>query len=354
MLPYFINLAFVLLVSFVGVRGRGKPSFMLLGVGFFSMIFLAGLRDQIVGTDTRNYIYFYDLLQDFYSISDVNVDIEVGYLVLTWLLHFISSEYITLLFGIAIFYIGTCYWAILKLSVNIPMSIFVFITMGFYTFGFNGARQALAMGICFLAIDALQEKRFLKYSMHIFLAYFFHKSAIILCLTYFILVGGGVGWKRFAYLIAASLAFLSFSGLVSVAATFSEKYENYGVSTDGGGGVQVAFLSAIAIFFMLFERYVTYGQKAYNMYLNMYILGVLIAVLSVVLGIDPSGMLRLSLYFTFSAVLLWPLVFKNIRSNGVRTFAIILFSLLYLTYYAMTLDSFSEMSPYVFNRNLFN
>ena len=51
---------------------------------------------------------------------------------------------------------------------------------------------------------------------------------------------------------------------------------------------------------------------------NIYLIGLVPALASTLSGVNPSGLLRLHLYFSSVAILMWPMVFLQLRSVSVR------------------------------------
>lgn len=133
------------------------------------------------------------------------------------------------------------------------LSVFIFITFGFYLFYFNGLRQGLAMALVALATPYLIDKKFLKYLFIVIVASFFHKTALIMILFYFFI------HLKIKFELKALFIFLG-SFLVSGTAvqylgSINEKYSSYTeVSEVKGGYLTLFFYFLISLFSYIFYK----------------------------------------------------------------------------------------------------
>ena len=165
MLAYFILLALVIFVlnfskNFIVYR----PNIKILFLAGVILVIFAAIRSGDVGTDGNNYIGMFNrsrYIQE--SIFDRITNIEIGYLLIEQLALLISYEYWSLFFVISLISVLLSLFVIYRLSSNISLSVFIYITLGTYLFFFNGARQAIAASVFGLAIYYLLEKHKIKY-----------------------------------------------------------------------------------------------------------------------------------------------------------------------------------------------
>ena len=224
MLPYFIFLAIVLLLAYLSFMGnrpsksfkkirldkslkRNSPNQFIkriklnksfrrnrLNKAFVVLLFLvmtcfAGFRSSKVGTDTGSYTRGFE--QTAYEDKDIGTGFsalgeEPGFYYLERALGGLSNDYVVLLTGIAAVF---CFFALRSISRNSAMptlSLFVFITLGYYTFVFNAARQGIAMAIYRTAIPFLIQKRFWPYTLIVLCAAMFNKTIVVAIPLYFI------------------------------------------------------------------------------------------------------------------------------------------------------------------------
>ena len=194
----------------------------------------------------------------------------------------------------------------------------------------------------------------MAYLLCVVVATFFHKTAAILLPVYFLAAGYNTVKRNIAIVLVGIVLALSFNQLVSAASTFNERYDSYGVTGSGGGELTVAVLVLIALLFLWFKKSVNQSAKVYHISLNMFLIGVMIAIVAVAANVNPSGVLRLSFYFTWVQALIWPIVFMNIHDQSKRKLCMFLFFCFCVIYYMVTLSSFGSMLPYKLNPNIFS
>jgi hypothetical protein len=123
----------------------------------------------------------------------------------------------------------------------------------------------------------------------------------------------------------------------------------YGVIESGGGFILAGFYLVLGIFFLFFKKSVNIDQSQYACFLNMFLFGVMIGVVSSVLKANPSGFFRFTIYFNYTVIFLWPIVFKNTKDRLSKFIIGYLFVLGYLVFFALTTERFSDLVPYKFN-----
>lgn len=356
MTPYFILLLVVVFFGFLYQkfqRVRGLSNF-INAILLLILILFAGLRNSSVGTDTNNYIGSFYFHHSEGNIFKIQSSVEIGYLFLERLVQQITNQYWVLLTVIALIVIYFYYKTIIKLSDNIPLSLFVFITLGNYLFFFNGARQGIAAAIFSFSIIYLLQNNFKKYLFWIGIAFLFHKTVIITLPMYFLLKRK-FSFKNlfiltllFTLIIASTWNILSYLP-ESIASRYSA-YENRGSS---GGVLLTVFYLIITSFFVFFRQFVSKRNlKIYDVYLNMTIINTLIYIIVYIAKLDVN-LLRLSLYFSLGFVLIWPIIFREINVK-LKPLLFIFFVLGHLSFYYIYLGKMASLTPYIFNQTLFS
>ena len=318
------------------------------------MVLVAGLRSYSVGTDSGSYVRYFNIIRTFADVT-ANGQImgEYGFWILTWLIHFISNQYMAFFLVIALIVVGCYQWVIVKHSARIEISLFVFITMGFYTFFFNGARQGIACAIFALAISPLLEKNFPKYLLYVLFAFLFHKTAIMLLPVYFFSSKANTFKNNMIIILIGCLAVIFMDKIVDVASQVDVRYAAAAARGQGeGGGYFVSgFIFLLGIFFLMFKKSIHIDRVKYDLFLNLFIFGLMIGVASSVVSANPSGILRYTIYFNVVAVFLWPIVFINLTDRLSKFLVGYIFILGYLIYFALTTERFSNLIPYTLNRS---
>ena len=353
MFPYLTVLLIVVLIVYAARRSRRRGTAALgIGVASVLLILFAGFRDSRVGTDTGIYVYQFTQVDSLQSA--LSGDMEVGFLLLNWTAKLVSDSYASLLLLIAAIIVPLYVSTIVRLAKRYETGIYLFVALGVYSFFFNGARQAISAAICFWAIRFILDRRLIPYATAVGLAMLFHKTALVALPLYFLAVprlriAGLVG------LFAGSLVLAAFLGIFVelTAELLGDRFASYAEEGEGGGRVMGMFLLIQGALLAWLRRFIRDEREIYTRLLNIYLVGLVPVAVSILSSVNPSGLLRLHIYFTAVAVLLWPMVFRHvqgIQQRGMLGFAFVLFT---IAFFVTTTSSFSALVPYQLNAELF-
>lgn len=350
MTPYLLLLFFVTGMAYLGRRSGHKlirrTSLVVVGG---ALVLFAGLRDYRVGTDTGNYVRQFRFSESFASVTERKT--EIGYNFLSWVARSASDSYSVLLLLIAAVVVGCYLPTIVKLSRRYETALFLFITLGLYTFFFNGARQGIAAAICFAALPFLLQRRAWPYFLMVGFATLFHKTAFVALPLYF-LAAPRLGAVRVGLLVVAAVVLVVFLRVfVGFVADFlDDKYAAYAEAGEGGGTVMLAFLFGQGAVLLALKGTIRQEQRAlYCRLLNIYLIGLVIAIAAVLSNVNPSGLLRLHIYFSSMAILLWPIVFQQFTTTSLRGLVALGFLVVTVGFFVMTTSTFAGLVPYEFN-----
>ena len=340
MLPYLLVLGFVTFWIVLERKALNRKSFF---IPLIALSLFAGIRSYRVGTDSDNYT------SDFRDNLDVQYfefreGVEIGYQLLEYILLSLNANYFWLFFITATIVVY-CYLKIIKkYSVNYWFSIFLFVTLGVYTFFLNGLRQGLAMAIFALALPYLLEKRLLAYLIVCFFASLFHTTALFMIPFYFLV---NLRIKPFYKIVATFIGSLLVSRLlIQYLAASNARYEGYaGEDQEGGGYITLGFYIIIMLFTYVVIRIYEVKDKQLMQLFTLYAIGVVFIIPIAMLGANPSGPQRLLNYFTWTLVLILPFIFKKINNAYVTSVAVVLFTI----YFILTTSKFSNLTPYIIN-----
>lgn len=340
MLPYFLLLSFVLFWILLEQKALNRKSFWM---SFVALSLFAGIRSYRVGTDSGNYTRDFRTSLDIYNF-EFREFVEFGYQLLNYTLLRLTNEYFWLFFITALIVVY-CYLTIIrKYSVNYWFSVFLFITLGVYTFFFNGLRQGLAMAIFALALPYLLEKRLVPYLIICFLASLFHNTALFMIPFYFLV---NLRIKPIYKILATFLGSLFVSRfLINYISASNDRYEGYGtLDQEGGGYLTLGFYTILLFMIYVVSRIYKIRDKQFMQMFTFYAIGVVFIIPVAMLGANPSGPQRLLTYFTWTLILILPIIFKRINNAYVTSISVIIF----LIYFTLTTSKFSNLTPYIIN-----
>lgn len=353
MTPYLLVLFVATTATYFGrVSGSvGIQRASLVAVAIFLICF-AGFRDYHVGTDTGNYVYnFYRS----HSLKEAQLgNMEFGYVAFVWLTRLLSDNYAVLLLSIAAIVVAFYLSTIVRFVDRYEFGVYLFIVFGSYTWLFNGARQAIAGAICFWALRFVINRRLVPYVACIAAAMLFHKTAIVALPIYF-LATPDLKLKRLISLAAAIVLFAVFIRIfVGIASQFlDDRFAGYSAQKSRGGEVVTAYLTGEAGLFLWLRRRITVNLDLYDKFLNIYLVALVPAYVTVISSVDPSGLMRLATYFSGAEILLWPMIFREIRRTRQRALVGLSFLAVTIAYFILTTDGFANLTPYRMNGGLF-
>ena len=192
MTPYFLLAgAAALLGFFLCQRHPSRPGdLVLLALLSAVMLGMSMFRAVSVGVDYEMYLEYYRKVCQggwAFLISPENpYRTEFGYSLLNWLLSFLGPSQVVFSAGIALVCLGLNAVFLYRHSPSVWLSLFIFISFGFFGYTLCTLRHQIAIAIFLFALPRLQEKRFWPYLFLVLLSAAFHKSMLIWIPVYFL------------------------------------------------------------------------------------------------------------------------------------------------------------------------
>lgn len=351
MWPYFILVFLPVLVNLIFLNNKNRNRIAIISF-FLILIILVSLRSKSIGSDTGNYCYLYDMLNDTSIRSSMfkTGEYEYGFLLYTRLCTFIKYDlqlYLAItaflsLFPILIFYGKKSEGAILSLA--------IFLVLGFFRLYFSGIRQGLAITWVVPAFYFCKEKKLLPFLATVFMASVFHHSAFIMLLMY------PLCWIRsnkkallfifpalfVVYLLKASL-------FTTIVPYMGEKFmDAYGEITETGAIMMLLLLVLLMVFAFLIPD----DKKLDRETLAMRNFLVISTFLQVFAGVSTIAM-RLNYYFFLFIPLLIPKIISmaSEKTKTLAKFGGAIISVVFIGYYfygAINGADNLELYPYIF------
>lgn len=340
MFPYFLALFFVLFIIIYEKKILARKAIIL---PILILITLSSLRSREVGVDSKTYTLAYVNQYNPYQ-NGFDKNVEIGYQLLDNIILNFTYNYFWLFFFSSIIVVTLYLHTIKKISSNYFLSVLIYITFGFYTFFFNGLRQGIAMAICFFSLKMFFDRKWFKYFTLVLLASFFHKSALIMILLYFIDIINIKNYYKIIICFVASILGSNF--IITFLSKNNQRYEIYAEKSSELGGIYTAtFYLLLGILFYYLGFKLKLKDRIYEDSINIYLCGVALIFPLVFMGVDPSGPQRILYYFVCTVIFFIPIVFKKIKNNVIY----FLFSLLCIIYYFLITFKLSGLYPYRLN-----
>lgn len=287
----------------VNANNRTKKDFLILcGVVMFFMI---ALRSQYIGsTDSSNYFAGWEAVSKT-SLSEMGqyVDdsrMEPVFLYTEWLLSrlFIPAQFVFVFTG-ALFAIAVCRF-VYKNCEDVVLGMFMYNSLGLFSFMIQGMRQAIAMSICLFAVEMCKERKPWKFIALVLLASCYHRSAIFFLIVY-PFYGLKLNLKTCAILGVACTALVASSGtLVQLGnEVVQAEYRN----TVDGGGLIATLIYVLVVGVALFLS----GNKRLDVNFSFFVIFTVFGmVLYIMRYFNAQVMERVSFYFMFGQMIILP------------------------------------------------
>lgn len=358
MAPYLI--IYIISIAFFSVYKYSAHSvkdtivnFFILSGACLPLILLGGLRALPVGTDTFTYSYMYLAIPanliTFIESSNLGIFDEPLFKIFQFFFRFPGLNFNYFLSAISAFITLTYIGAIKQQQRYNTLSLIIFLLLGFYTFHFNGARQAIAVAIFFYSLKYILNGNKYKFYCFIFIGFMFHKS-IIICLPALYLVKGDLNTKKIIIVALLTLFFASFLDVVVnfASSNIDSRYSGFALQKDSAMGVFYNLVNFV-IFIILYGVKLIYNiqDRTFNTCLSLSFVGVLLGVVSVLLKLDPNGIARASIYFNQFFIYLIPIAIYSINSLIWRSVALIFVLFLCLIYFISTTYKLANLYPYL-------
>ena len=349
LISFILSYAFT---KYATIYKNNKALFFVFSIIAISIpAFVAGVRDSIIGTDTINYDYDFEVACDTHSLKyylfNSNVTTEIGFSVYTYFVSCITRDIYGYQFITHFIIIALFYTAIMRLS-NIlkpKFAILIFLLLCFNE-SLNITRQFISLGFLLLALTYLMENRKNIFFLLILLAVSFHYSAA-LAVIYYPLNMASSRWPlkkhKFKYLVL--LAVILFAVYIAFVYTplqtyfmNIERYSGYFEKGDNG-------LSNSTLLIYIFMVVISYSiLKLENKSFDMLYVGSVASILLLFASVFSSTLYRLALVFEIVFCLSVPIVLYS-RQLRFRRYAVVCMLLFYWFFVVVIRGSYSTF-PY--------
>lgn len=294
------------------------------------LLAVSGLR-YYVGTDYRTYSINYNLYKD----RDILLFSQPGVSIVARIAKVFYDDYATWFFLMALLTIGLIVFAIYRESINIYLSILLFVLMGMWHTSFNAVKQYAAIAILVWGHHYLIDKNLKKWILVCLLAAMFHITAILMIPVYF-LVTRTVNWKQIILLVFVGIAvMLGYELLFAIVAWIKQGQSVVYANSDVGSRnvnilrVMVNCAPVLLYLFLKVTRYFREDKKS-MVYANF-------SVLNGILYIATSSSVYLSRFCAYTdifGIFFIPYIVRCFakKNRSIITFLIVLLYFLFWRY----------------------
>lgn len=302
------------------------------GFGYYAfltlLILISGFRDMIGGYDVYVYSEIYESSYEFLAVYNL---FEPGFRLYYLFLRIFSDDRQFMLFMTSLIMMSLMFYNLKKNSPIVYFSVFVLFCK-FYLMSFVYLRQGIAMGVIWLSIPFIFEKKYIKFSLIILLAFFLHKSSIIFMPMYFI---AHIKLKNINLFVIAVIAFiisltpLSTLLLENLAESVDDSKVSIYISKSGGINFFYLFEALVLIILLLKFKAKFYETKWGTLMMNGFFTYIIISVIA----LTNASFVRFTwYYFIFLAVFLayiYTFIEDKKSKNAFKLIVFLYFGLLY-------------------------
>ncbi len=352
-LAFFVNTAYRRELNMVAGKpvntsllNRQETINRCLLIGIFLVLFFLSAMRYGIGNDYWTYRYeFIDIHR-----ADTKISFEIGFQLFVRLMQAIVGvdNYIPIFAVIAFF---TCLFFLKGLydtSDWFVLSLFLFMTNGFYFMSFSNVRYYFVLGLVMYSMKYLFKKKFVQFCLIIVFAAFFHLTALLVIPAYF--VAYYLKWsKKTFWLIPAACAFLIFAKypIRKLLFVFYPYYEGDAIlDVTNFSWVNIAKCAAVLVLCLIFyKKGIKQNAKA-EFFFNLN----LFALILYTCATYVPELSRVCYYLIISQVFLIPIVIKSIANVIVRRIILAGVLLSFFAYFLMFLkqgyDPVIQILPY--------
>jgi hypothetical protein len=290
---------------------RRKLATVLALVPIFILMTLKG---KSVGADTLDYYEYFKITRNLSLSKMFENRQEAGYQILVKALNTVFTDPQILFIITGLFFCISIGVFVYKFSKNQTVAVVFYITLGLFAFMMTGLRQGIAMCICLYSFSYIKEKKIFQFLLLIWLAYYFHTSALFFIPAYFI-ANMKVDIKNFLIFILIFGFVMYFGEGLLIKIAVSTDYEQYAqIERTTNGQIFFAIVAIITFFSLIYQKKIL-ALNPYNyIFINLNYLNLMLWGLRLISRVAE----RPSLYYMFATVILFEQLVSSIDEISMR------------------------------------
>lgn len=243
------------------------------------LIFVAGFRYK-VGTDFGSYYHEYKTVYANYFFENLKHLSEPGYGFISLIATKIHDDGATAIFLASFVTIALYLRTIYRNTDCLFIALLLFVFLECWQESFNAVRQCLAAAVIFTGFESLRDRKFWRYSITVFIAFLFHKSAVVLILPYFFVHRRSTKGYFVLLLLGAFVTTFAYDRLFYFSETVLNDYTVHNsYVTSAVNLLRILAMCAPAVFFAIHEWQNGIDEKN-SFYLNLLIINAAVSIAS--------------------------------------------------------------------------
>lgn len=212
---------------------------------------ITAFKDISVGSDTYGYKSMYDVLSQQQLFSEINTNMEVGYVFINRLLGFLNVDF----YGFQIIYSIFVYYSLIKFlcrySKNIAFSIYFYVVFRFLFFTMSGIRQTISISILLLSVYFIEKRQPIRFFLSVAIATLIHSSSIVFAALYFLPITN-LNFKNIVKIIGLGICVIIGSDFfIKIFISIFPKYSTYLNRIGSYDGIFVYIQTLVILSFLM-------------------------------------------------------------------------------------------------------
>lgn len=316
-----MNLIFILLLTIVFfleniVKRNERWNTFRVYVYSLIMVFISGFRSVDFATDTRQYLFFYELLPrySYKNIIDGAFTVFEKDPVFYLLSKFIQDMGVShrgWLFIIAIVFFLTIGYFISRNSEDIFISFLSFASLGFFYFSMTGLRQTVALSFIIISSLYLDKRKVVPFTAFVLIGSLFHSTALVFLIAYPLYTKKLNLRHLISLVILIAIINLNpslFKRLIEP--MLGSRFDNYFINTSMNN--LSGFFIQLSIFSFAWLRRKKFTNKYFSSLLTLTFIGLFLQGLSPII----AEFFRISMYFSIFNIVLIPATVNTYRNTS--------------------------------------
>ena len=342
---YYFLIGFIGVCSFftIDIKNKYLRDKIIITLVCMFIVIIQALRKITVGIDLSGYIPALRISESMdFLAGDKLFNYELGYSLYSQFFAKLNISDQLYLFIVAMTIIIPLGYTWIKNSKIAWLSVFIYLTLGFFTFSFSGLRQSIALAITFYSYKYIKNKQLLRFLLCIILAILFHYSAIVFIAAYPLRYA--VLNKNHYYFIVLGFIFT----FIFKSKIFSLIYRLYN-GEEGKIEATNAYTMLLVMIMVLIISYIFGSKDENNFNLNIYKNYMLVSIFLQIFASQSNVAMRTTYYYYLFITLLIPEVIANQRDKKIRIIGIGVLVIALIYFFQITTgNGYLNVSPYHF------
>lgn len=323
--------------------------YFYLGLNTACIFCVMAFRGSSVGADTISYrdLFMQSTIQALpnnfinWLFPLQNQRFETGFVIYNKFINSFTHNFQVMLIVNSLIIIGCLIFFIVKLKVNYPLALLVFLCLGNFANTMNLMRQGLAWAFTLVAFVFCVERKPVKYLVFVILASGMHATAWLFLIVYPLTKLRLTPKKVILSFLLGALILEAFESFFNIFSNYSVEVSTFsnqvGINNTNGASNLILNIFIMGVIFVLSYRQFSLSNNSMtevsNLVLKSAIIMNLLGIIVTIVAFKFSQLFRIQMYFSSSEIILIPYLLNRIKNSYLRALINVGVILLLITYF---------------------